>query len=172
MKRLAYHVTRHIKTLLKDGTVRPMRMKQVYLLRRWQDAGKYAAEFGGNGVIKVEFDTADVVGRGSRSYAVGGCITLKPGATARVVKQMVLRRPKQNIPKPRAFKLGGGIVEFSPRFIASRIDGRKGGGRSPRRRQLQIFGTLNRGYFASAYELPALVKYLKSVEKWIKDANG
>jgi hypothetical protein len=171
MKRIAYHVTRNIKAVLKSGVVKPMRMDSVYLLKDWRDASKYARLFGGNGAVKVEYDTKDVAKRfGGSGYAKGGCIVLKPGATGRVVGEISIKRRGKPVPKPPVLSLNGFIV-LKPVCVPVSYDGRKAGGRNPRGRQLRIFDPKSKrtGYVLSDYQIPEIKKHLDCVLKWMQD---
>lgn len=158
---------------MREKTVRPARLPSVYLLVSWRDASRYAFNYGGNGVVKVRFSRDEIESKWKASYAPHGCLRLKKGVCATVVKQIKLKKPDKNIPKPATLTFGAGKVAFKPTCIAVRIDGRKAGGSNPRRRQCAIFGGGKQPkWFMDRDDIRRLRQYLDSVDKWIADGPG
>lgn len=83
---IAWHATRNISAIIRDGYVRPFRLPCVYAFLDELSAIEYASEFGYESVVRIEFAPSDVANLWSPKYARGGkVVRLKPTRIAVVI---------------------------------------------------------------------------------------
>jgi hypothetical protein len=84
---IAYHCTNNLKEILKDGIIKPNRLKNVYLFRDCEDAEFYKNEFGLSDIIECAIDSRQIESRWKASY--GYVIKLKEGSCAKIRRSEV-----------------------------------------------------------------------------------
>jgi len=79
---IAYHCTENEEQIFKDGYIKPMRLKSVYLFSKEKDAIRYCQNFHKKDYLTVVIFKNQILRKWKASY--GNIIRLKVGETVKV----------------------------------------------------------------------------------------